>query len=509
MPQENEPEPATTSSGAKIWLDTPATHLALGFDGIADSLADIIRESDTFFAIGIFGGWGSGKTTLMQAIQKSLESSSKQESPESGSKQKGPGEKIFICVSFNAWRFEREPALLVPLLDTIRGELAKWAKDTGADKGTKEAARRMGRIVRRLAAGASVQVGVPGAVKIGYDLDKGLSAWGAGRRDKPQSLYVATFEELSKAIGKLDKAIRVVVFVDDLDRCLELNALEVLESMKLFFDLHGFIFVAGLDERVIQRAVRARLAGSGHATAEPSAGGVDLSVTARPEAEQDYLEKSEREYLDKIFQVFYRLPQATTRELGELLTEMRKDASGALEDSPLVEKYLKYIAVNDRINPRAVKRFLNVYNVRMHTTAKKRELKEAILALQVLEFRYEWQRLNEEIRSDWRFFKEALKKFRTGDHSAFEDLSGDLKALPGDLARFLQSDEAKILADKDINIGLLLSSPDAEASDAPWLGAAYRRLWKLRDEVRRVLRQCHGLWVFDRLWIVPVFGYCG
>ena len=21
--------------------------------------------------------------------------------------------------------------------------------------------------------------------------------------------------------------------------------------------------------------------------------------------------------------------------------------------------------------------------------------------------------------------------------------------------------------------------------------------------------QCHGLWVFDRLWVVPVFGYCG
>ena len=47
---------------------------------------------------------------------------------------------------------------------------------------------------------------------------------------------------------------RIVVFVDDLDGCLPTNALDVLESMKLFFDLPGFIFVVGLDESVIDRA---------------------------------------------------------------------------------------------------------------------------------------------------------------------------------------------------------------------------------------------------------------
>jgi hypothetical protein len=26
---------------------------------------------------------------------------------------------------------------------------------------------------------------------------------------------------------------------------------------------------------------------------------------------------------------------------------------------------------------------------------------------------------------------------------------------------------------------------------------------------RRVGAQCRGLWVFDRLWVVPVFDYCG
>jgi hypothetical protein len=45
---------------------------------------------------------------------------------------------------------------------------------------------------------------------------------------------------------------RVVVYVDDLDRCLPPSALEVLESMKLFFDLDGFVCVVGLDQQVIE-----------------------------------------------------------------------------------------------------------------------------------------------------------------------------------------------------------------------------------------------------------------
>jgi predicted KAP-like P-loop ATPase len=39
---------------------------------------------------------------------------------------------------------------------------------------------------------------------------------------------------------------KIVIFVDDLDRCLPDNALDVIESMKLFFDLPGFVFVVGL-----------------------------------------------------------------------------------------------------------------------------------------------------------------------------------------------------------------------------------------------------------------------
>src|SRR6266516_4328012 len=92
----------------QILLDSPTAQPALGYREIGRAFATIISQSKPRFAIGIFGGWGSGKTTLMKAIKAALSDNS------------------LIIVDFNAWRFEREPQLLIPLLDTILAALVKW-----------------------------------------------------------------------------------------------------------------------------------------------------------------------------------------------------------------------------------------------------------------------------------------------------------------------------------------------------------------------------------------------
>src|SRR5215213_8545114 len=85
----------------KILLDLPSSSPALGFADNADALAEIIQKSAPQFAIGIFGGWGSGKTTLMQAIEARLD------------------DNLTIPVWFTAWRYEKEEHLIVPLLDEV------------------------------------------------------------------------------------------------------------------------------------------------------------------------------------------------------------------------------------------------------------------------------------------------------------------------------------------------------------------------------------------------------
>jgi len=59
-------------------------------------------------------------------------------------------------------------------------------------------------------------------------------------------LYYEAIEYLRKAMEDLTKdnaESKIVVFIDDLDRCLPENALEVVESIKSLFDIPGFVFV--------------------------------------------------------------------------------------------------------------------------------------------------------------------------------------------------------------------------------------------------------------------------
>ncbi len=88
----------------KIVTDEPTLEDALDFDNYTQNLANIITNSTPRFAVGIFGGWGTGKTSLMRMTKKILDDN----------------EKV-ITVWFDAWRYEREENLgVIPFLRTIK-----------------------------------------------------------------------------------------------------------------------------------------------------------------------------------------------------------------------------------------------------------------------------------------------------------------------------------------------------------------------------------------------------
>jgi hypothetical protein len=319
-------------------------------------------------------------------------------------------EQGIVVADFNAWRFEREPQLLIPLLDTVRAPLVRGSDAVGSSKDRKEKiwsiAVRVGRVVRALATGLSAQVGLPGAVTVSYDAGAALAALSSpADPQNSQSLYVAAFVELDRAFRDLSAAgiSRLVVFVDDLDRCLPVNALQVLESMKLFFDLPGFIFVVGLDEDIVDRAIRAKFASEN----DPAAQATGQEPADAPRLPQQL----GREYVKKIFQVPYSIPPMLPQQLDDLLAAMYQEAS--LEQAQLddltrrVRSYLGYLAVSRRVNPREVKRFINAYT--LQTLIRPDLDPDTVLALQILAFRYDWAEFYEAILAD-----SALSSTRSG-----------------------------------------------------------------------------------------------
>lgn len=76
----------------------------LGFNIYSQIIGEAIINSPTPFTAGIFGEWGTGKTSLMRMIEKYLQDQDK---------------KNVITIWFNAWRFEKDEHPLIPLVAHI------------------------------------------------------------------------------------------------------------------------------------------------------------------------------------------------------------------------------------------------------------------------------------------------------------------------------------------------------------------------------------------------------
>jgi energy-coupling factor transporter ATP-binding protein EcfA2 len=441
----------------RILLDVPAKDPSLGFTQIAQALSQIVQTSEPRFAVGIFGGWGSGKSTLMEEIEQLISK-----------------DRTAMVVRFNAWRYERESHLIIPLLDTIRSYLAAWAAQLEhADERKKatEITRKIGQVVRALVRATTIEIGVPSGPTLSLEPGKALDELLAQPDDvgsSAQSLYFGAFQQLTSAFSDVREAglSRIVVFVDDLDRCLPQQSLTVLESMKLFFDMPGFIFVVGLDERVVESAVRTKFA--------EQPGGTDVD------------RQLERDYLKKMFQVPYTLPPMMAGQLddllqwlivhGELAPDQRADLNARVRD------YLRYVATEGRINPREVKRYINAYT--LNRMVRPDLEPDTMLALQTIDFRSDWERIYEEaILAEPDVFVDTLKRFRSGEDTAFEDMWPDLGVLPLGFSGFLRSQEAQALSDTP-DLGRYLSFMETTRSTAPWITEAMRDVGQLRAPVR-------------------------
>jgi hypothetical protein len=406
---------APKRGGYRLLLDVPSETPALNFNETARVLAETIQVSNPRFAIGIFGGWGSGKTTLMQAIESHLD------------------ESRSIAVRFSAWRYEKEEHLIVPLLDTIRQSLVEWSdRHPEARKEARRTASAVGKAMRSILAGVSMRIGVPGGVELSFDANKALEARRKLLEDEAavvsRSFYHASFRALEAAFERFvgeNPSRRIVIFVDDLDRCLPESALQVLESMKLFFDLPGFVFVVGLDQEIVEYVIDAKYGRDAVAD-----GGGSRRRTTRV---------SGADYVKKIFQLPFRLPPVTLEQLDEFLRKTYQEAG--LEDAQrgeldrVVKPHLAYLFGDSPVNPREIKRYINAYTV---ATLVDEDLDpDTLLAVQTI-IRF---------REDWSIVRDALLQYRQlcvelisdQDWSAVSVLDPEL-SLPDDFIDYVLPD---------------------------------------------------------------------
>lgn len=174
--------------------------------------------------------------------------------------EKDGGKNAPLCIEFNAWKVDYASDPLVALVSSFDRDV--FRKNKCLDSVKKVASR-----LAWPAARAAIKVATCGSIDID-DIPKVIVADAAA--DAAENLVDAfgqeanlleTFrKELQKAIEHLpepETGPRLVVFIDELDRCRPPFAIALLERIKLLFDIPGLVFVLSLDKQQLEASTAA------------------------------------------------------------------------------------------------------------------------------------------------------------------------------------------------------------------------------------------------------------
>lgn len=380
-----------TGSGYALWSDEPAIRDLLSFDAVAETVVDAVLDDNLDpMALGLSGSWGSGKTSVLGLVQQAI------------SERPTAAETKVLVISTQPWSYDPvvgpKESLIAEVLDALKGEIDTSLGDDAQNLLLRLAKRVKWAKALKMAALTSITLQLPKVEDV-LDLVNDEPAEGeAEPSERGLSQFREEFEALLASDG-LKHISRVVVLVDDLDRCLPDTVVETLEAIRLFLSAKGMSFVIAADEDRVSDAIQQRL---------------KASPPTDPEAETPA-----KLYLHKIVQTTIPLPGLsrfdTNAYLFLLLTngkvtsdvhdglvascaELRR-TSGSLDDVAIPEgvDLSEDLAVASRLtpilyekfrgNPRRIKRFLNDLNVRQ-SVAQRRGIalpSDAVAKLMVLE----------------------------------------------------------------------------------------------------------------------------
>ncbi|WEO99459.1 P-loop NTPase fold protein [Streptomyces sp. FXJ1.172] len=285
------------------------------FGPYVDVLHEAVEQATPLpLTVGVFGSWGAGKSSFLRLWERRFEA--------------GNAKTIW----FNPWKYDRKVEVWAALLHTILAEMEQV--ETLKDRAVKLAKAATWLSVRA-GLGTAAALGTGGVIKR-EDVDKLLTGLSEG--DAEQYRQVNHFEaDFADAVREfVGEGGRLVVFVDDLDRCTPESAMTVLESLKLFLAQSQCVFVLALDVDVL-----AAIATNKFGQALKGAPAEVASGMA---------------YLEKIVQLPFFLPDVGFDTLREAFRPYVSDLS---EDDFFWELLRRGLGGN----PRRLKRYINVFNM--------------------------------------------------------------------------------------------------------------------------------------------------
>ena len=277
-----------------MWKDSETKLDLLDFDYLKETIIEIINnENLSPSSIGVYGNWGSGKSSL---IQMCIDELSKDENT--------------LAIKFNGWLFEGYEDAKTALIGTILDKIDE--KKTLEGTGKKLLIQLYKNTDKMKLASMGIKYGLDFLLTGGIGTITDITVSGVLSKLKDKAVDVSStdiesilksekeelrkdiknFQEDFKSLLAASKIDKLVVFIDELDRCNPDTILETLEAIRLFLFTEKTSFVIGADERHVTYSVKKKYS-------EILGNQIDIG----------------KEYLEKMIQYPVRIPQLSRREV--------------------------------------------------------------------------------------------------------------------------------------------------------------------------------------------------
>ena len=354
-----------------LWSDNPASLDLLAFSPVAETVASALLDDQLDpVVLGVSGRWGSGKTTVLQLVGAELA-------------KLDDGASRILVVRTDPWRYDPatgvKESLISEVLSALEGEIDGNAEGSNAKKLFKRLVKRVDWAKAiTLAAKSSLLMQIPSINDI-TELVKDPEG-DSGDQARGLEAFRSEFQELMES-PELGHIKRVVVLVDDLDRCLPPAVIETLEGIRLFLAVPKMSFVIAADEDRVADAIRTRYEKPG-GPAERSAAEMEeeparlyLHKIVHTTVPLPTLSRFDTEAYLLLLQVLPKVDESRLKALIEQCDTLRKESKDLTELTPVdgvdlgaerafAERLTPILYEKLRGNPRRIKRFLNDLRVR-------------------------------------------------------------------------------------------------------------------------------------------------
>lgn len=427
-----------------MWSDKETSEDLLGYTVHANLLKKVVTNKKNLpITVGLYGDWGSGKSSILKILEENLKK-----------------DKDAVVIYFDGWAFEdfddAKMALIQGIIDALEEDKTFASKVNDGGRALKEAFSKLRKSInwmRVLKMSVKTIVPIATAAMTGgtsliipallsaFNENKDkigdiLSGEGAEQflkdalnvsQEEKKYEAVREFRKDFEELIKQSKHEKIVVLIDDLDRCLPRHIIDNLEAIKLFLNVPGTAFVIAADRFIVSSAI-------------------ESEYKELIQASSGMRENLGESYMEKFIQLPYKIPVLSPREVETYVTllfcqsvldeerfkkvqaDFTKFCSDnkfekygwenitavlKADDTPeqlgetigFVSHFSRIIGNSLRWNPRLIKRFLNAYEIRTDlllqsgiTDAKSRF---ALLKLMLIEQKYmdQFKQLNNWVMS--------------------------------------------------------------------------------------------------------------